>query len=79
MFRWRLYLKEYLGFRGLGFRVWVEGFTWTPKVCEIMAFVAVIMGLGLPLYVLLEFRYSSKEYLSALEVNREAPPTPEGV
>ena len=31
-------------------------FTWTPKVCKIMAFRAVIMGLGLLFYVLLGFR-----------------------
>ena len=29
--------------------------TWTPKVCKIMAFVAIIMGLGLLFYILLEF------------------------
>ena len=30
--------------------------TWTPKVCKIMAFRAVIMGLGLLFYILLGFR-----------------------
>ena len=30
--------------------------TWTPKVCKIMAFMAVIMGLGLLFYILLGFR-----------------------
>ena len=30
--------------------------TWTPKVCKIMAFVAVIMGLGLLFYILLGLR-----------------------
>ena len=30
--------------------------TWTPKVCKIMAFIAVIMGLGLFFYMLLGFR-----------------------
>ena len=30
------------------------GLTWTPKVCKIMAFMAVIMGLGLLFYILLE-------------------------
>ena len=33
-------------FRGLGV-------TWTPKVCKIMAFMVVIMGLGLLFYILL--------------------------
>ena len=33
------------------------GTTWTPKVCRIMAFRAVIMGLGLLFYILLGFRY----------------------
>ena len=27
--------------------------TWTPKVCKIMAFMAIIMGLGLLFYILL--------------------------
>ena len=31
-------------------------YTWTPKVCKIMAFMAVIMGLGLLCYILLGFR-----------------------
>ena len=31
--------------------------TWTPKVCKIMAFMAVILGLGLLFYILLGFRY----------------------
>ena len=31
-------------------------FTWTPKVCKIMAFMAVIMGLGLLFYIPLGFR-----------------------
>ena len=31
------------GFRGLGFGgFWGLGFTWTPKVCTIMAFWAII-------------------------------------
>ena len=30
--------------------------TWTPKVCKIMAFMAIIMGLGLLFYILLGFR-----------------------
>ena len=29
--------------------------TWTPKVCKLMAFMAVIMGLGLLCYILLGF------------------------
>ena len=31
--------------------------TWTPKVCKIMAFMAIIRGLGLLFYILLGFRY----------------------
>ena len=31
--------------------------TWAPKVCKIMAFMAIIMGLGLVFYILLGFRY----------------------
>ena len=30
--------------------------TWTPKVCKIMAFMAMFKGLGLLLYILLGFR-----------------------
>ena len=30
--------------------------TWTPKVCKIMVFMVVIMGLGLLCYILLGFR-----------------------
>ena len=30
--------------------------TWTPKVCKIMAFLAIIPGLGLLFYILLGFR-----------------------
>ena len=30
--------------------------TWAPKVCRIMAFWAVIMGLGLLFYILLGLR-----------------------
>ena len=36
-----------LGFRVLGFGVQGLGFTWTPKVSKIMAFMAIILGLGL--------------------------------
>ena len=36
-------------FRGLGF-------TWTPKVGKIMAFMAIIMGVGLLFHMLLGFR-----------------------
>ena len=32
-------------------------YTWTPKVCKIMALMAVFMGLGLVFYILLGFRY----------------------
>ena len=32
--------------------------TWTPKVCKIMASMAVIMGLGLLFYILLGCRYT---------------------
>ena len=31
--------------------------TWTPKVCRIMAFMAVLTGLGPLFYILLGFRY----------------------
>ena len=34
----------------------LKGCTWTPKVCKIMAFRAVIMGLGLLFYILWGFR-----------------------
>ena len=37
----------------------VSGFpksTWTPKVCKIMASMAIIMGLGLLFYILFGFR-----------------------
>ena len=30
--------------------------TWTPKVCKIMAFMAIIRALGLLFYILLGFR-----------------------
>ena len=30
--------------------------TWTPQVCKIMAFMAVIMGLGLLFYILAGLR-----------------------
>ena len=32
--------------------------TWTPKVGKIMAFMAIMMGLGLLFYIVLGFRYS---------------------
>ena len=32
--------------------------TWTPKVCRVMAFMAIIMGLRLLSYILLGFRYT---------------------
>ena len=35
--------------------------TWTPKVCKIMAFMAILMGLGLLFYILLGFRYHSDD------------------
>ena len=31
-----------------------EGYTWAPKVCKVMAFIAIIMGLGLLFYILLD-------------------------
>ena len=39
-------------------RTIISGFgtSWTPKVCKIMAFMAVIMGLGLLFYILWGFR-----------------------
>ena len=45
---------EGYGVQGLGMIT-----TWTPKVCKIMAFTAVIMGLGLLFCILLGFRYSN--------------------
>ena len=35
--------------------------TWTPKVCNIMAFMAILMGLGLLFFILLGFRYKGPE------------------
>ena len=32
------------------------GTSWTPKVCKLMAFMAVILGLGLLFCILLGFR-----------------------
>ena len=37
-------------------------FTWTPKVCKIMAFMAIIMGLGLLFYILLGFRIQGQGF-----------------
>ena len=34
--------------------------TWAPKVCKIVAFRAIIRGLGLLFYILLGFRYGFK-------------------
>ena len=31
--------------------------TWTPKVCKIMAFMAIFLGLGLLFYILWGFRW----------------------
>ena len=47
-----------LGFRPRGLRSGEEGLgsTWTPKVCKRMAFMAVIMGLGLLFNLLFGFR-----------------------
>ena len=52
-----------LGFRvwGLGFRVHIKtdlspgAPTWTPKVCRIKAFLAILRGLGLLSYLLLGY------------------------
>ena len=35
--------------------------TWTPKVCHMVAFMAIMKGLGLLFYILLGFRYCQKE------------------
>ena len=43
------------GFRRFGLRV---NHTWTPKVCRIIAFMAIIGGLRLSFYILLGFRYT---------------------
>ena len=32
-------------------------YTWSPRVCKIMAFMAVLKGLGLSCCILLGFRY----------------------
>ena len=34
-----------------------SGFTWTPKACKIIAFMAVVMGFGFLFYMLLGFRW----------------------
>ena len=34
----------------------VIGFTWNPKVCKMMSFMAIIRGLGLLFYILLGFK-----------------------
>ena len=34
----------------------IRSLAWTPKVCKIMAFMAIILGLGLLFYILLGFR-----------------------
>ena len=39
-------------------------YTWTPKVCKIMALVAVILGLGLLFYILLGFRHELRTEFS---------------
>ena len=39
-----------------------------PKVCKIMALMAVIMGLGLLFYILLGFRYCSRVPLFSIPV-----------
>ena len=44
--------------RPRSFRVSIMRTTWTPKVCKIMAFMAIIMGLGPLFYILLGFRYN---------------------
>ena len=37
-------------------RTQVSGLTCTPSVCKIIAFMAVVIGLGLLFYILLGFR-----------------------
>ena len=44
-----------------------EGDTWTPKVCKIMAFMAIIRDLGLLFYILLGFRYGGLHMAKGLE------------
>ena len=39
-------------------------FTWTPKVCKIMALMAVIMGLGPLFYIFWGFRYGLRPKLA---------------
>ena len=40
-------------------KIWGVGSTWTPKVRKIMAFMDIIMGLGMLFYILLGCRYGS--------------------
>ena len=47
--------------------------TWTPKVCKIMAFMAIILGLGLLFYILSGFRYGIKRTFRQIE-NQNDPP-----
>ena len=39
-------------------------FTWTPKVCNILALRAILRGLGRLFYILLGFRYCSIQQLA---------------
>ena len=43
------------GVEGLRLTVWVSG-SWTPKVCKIMALMAIFRGFGLLFYLLLGSR-----------------------
>ena len=36
--------------------------SWAPKVCKIMAFMAIIMGLRLLFYILLGFRLATMRF-----------------
>ena len=50
--------------------------TWTPKVCKIMAFKAIIKGLGLLFYILLGFGYAKNlESLKPKSLNRDPKPS----
>ena len=47
--------REVGGISVLTFGSYCQKTTWAPKVCKIMAFMAIIMGLGLLFYILLGF------------------------
>ena len=44
--------------------------TWTPKVGKILAFMAIIMGLGPLFYILLGFRYLGSQFTKFTPVSK---------